>query len=470
MNSEASKPSLAENQYKDHAFLVIFVTALGLTLLNGGWLSAARAGWMLLAILFSIRPIFGFYAIFFYFPWFHPTEFFPNPFFSLKHFQIAAILSMIVHALNDNLLKTFKDGIKNSASFYYPWFLLLSLGFFNHFRFLLSEQALMTPLNLSAIILTLIYLRGRFSDLEAKKLDTTALLRNSLVCFLAGSLLQVCIAFQNEAAGTAHFKTYLFNNNHLGILCVFSALFSIGLLMSERDFFIKKILYVVVFLFIAALIAACSRTAWISFLIGISLFFIELKKRHRSPHFSGFKRRQVGIVVLFILASGYFLASHVDLIRDRFSGILWLFDWKYWAYTFTDTQNFGFLGYYRLQQIYRIKDILAAEPFLGIGFIKEIMDFHGFHFCVLGASGLLGASVFVYFIRSTILKSLGFLGAKQIDASTFYIFLAAFCSFIAWLIISFLETHIHQFYVWLIFWVLALALTGSPGRSSDTKV
>lgn len=431
----------------------LFVAAMGMTLFDGAWLWAARAGWTLLAILFSINVRLGFYALFFFAAWFHPTGFMPELFFTLKHFQIAFLISLIVHTLYENPFKTLASGLNRAGSFFYPWFLILAIGFFNFFRFPdISEQAIMTPMNILCNIAAMLYLLGRCEQIKIK-FPQEKTVRNCLSFFVAGVAFQVLIAFQNTVAGSLYFNMPLFHNNHIGILCAFSSFFSIALVLSEQNAFIKKIWSVATFILISAVIASCSRTAWFSFFAAYMIFFVLAKKFRPEVHPAKMRKRDYLSVAVFALAAALVLSNAYEIVGRRFMGVLQLFDWKYWEYTFTDTQNFGFLGILRLKQIYVLKDILTAQPFLGMGFIKEVMDFHGFYFSLLGGVGVAGFATFVYFCRQTLNVSLERIAALQ-DRENFFFLLSAFCAFIVWLLCCFLETYIHQFSVWIIFWVL----------------
>lgn len=455
--SEFQADPLAVSPQKNPFLNVLFIAALGMTLFDGSWLWVARAGWTLLAILISIHMRFGFYSLFFFAAFFHPTGFIPSLFFTLKHFQIAFLINLTVHAISGgNPLKTLLAGFKRAGNFYFPWLLILALALFNFSRFPASEQAWMTPINLLSIITAMLYLLGRSEQILLQN-PREKTVQTCLSFFTAGVAVQVFIAFQNTVAGTLYFNMPLFHNNHVGILCAFSAFFPIGLFLSETDPLKRKFWAAATFVLISAVVASCSRTAWFSFLAGFTVFFVLAGKFQPKTHFL-MKKRHTFSVALFVIAAAVTLSRGYEIVFYRFIGLIKLLDWRYWEYTFTDYQNFGFLGIFRLQQIYMIKDILQAQPFLGVGFIKDVMDFHGFYFSLLGGTGAVGFTFFVYFCRKTLHKSLARISNSAKSPESFFLLLSSFCALITWLICSFLETYVVQFSVWIIFWVLSALL------------
>lgn len=455
--SEFQADQLTDSRHQNPLLQLLFISALGMTLFDGSWLWLARAGWTLLAILIASQMRFGFYSLFFFAAFFHPTGFIPNPIFTLKHFQIAFLINLTVHALSGNPVKTFIAGLKRAGSFYLPWAIILMLGLFNFVRFPASEQAWMTPLNLTSIMAAMIYMLGRCEQILLRH-PAEKTVRNCLSFFVAGVIVQVFIAFQNTISETLYFNMPLFHNNHIGILCAFSAFFPIALFFSETNPLKKKIWAAATFILISATVASCSRTAWFSFVAAFTVFFVLARKFQPNTHFSAMRKRHSATVLLFVLTAAIILSRGYEIVFYRFIGLIKLFDWKYWEYTFTDYQNFGFLGIFRLQQIYMIKDILQSQPFLGIGFIKDVMDFHGFYFTLLGGTGVVGFAVFVYFCRKTLHASLARISDSGRISDNFFLLLSAFCAFIAWLLCCFMETYVVQFSVWIIFWVLSALL------------
>ena len=88
---------------------------------------------------------------------------------------------------------------------------------------------------------------------------------------------------------------------------------------------------------------------------------------------------------LCVLIIGIGIGTNLSVF-NRFYELGMLFDPGYWHYTFTDTQNFGFLGIFRLNQLYDLGAILRQSPLIGVGFTRQVVDFHSLYFTFLRVS------------------------------------------------------------------------------------
>ncbi len=456
------RQNLAEtSKVKSKAWNIAFGGAMVLSLLGGEWLWLARAGWTLLALMFVVDLRYAFYALFFYAAWFHGTGFMLNLPFTLKHLHLAAILALTAQTVSGNFSRDMIPGAQQIRRF--SWVLaVLGIGLMNFFRFDMPAQALRSPLNILAVIGILIYL---FALLEKFSLKRTEMIQRGLSFFLVGVGLQVLIAFQNTVSGSNYLNMPLIHNNHMGILCAFSSFLGIGVYLAEKRRERKRLWGIITLIIISAAIASCSRTAWFSF-AGSALIFFSMSWRQRAQgHCQGLKKRHLGLAVLLFSALTAVISLINPEVRIRVISLPQLVDPVYLKYTLKDVQNFGFLGIFRLLQTYTLHDILLSQPFLGVGFTRQIMDFHGFYFCILGATGFIGLFMMAAFIRQTLLDALKSLSTAELQ-SLFFLRLGAFCAFTTLLFCSFLETYIVQFSSWITLWAL-LALTPSVNPRTE---
>ena len=436
------------------------VTALILTLLDGEWRWVASLGWIFLAILLTQNDRFVFYALFFFAAWFHPTGYLTNLSFSLKHFQIIFFLDLIVRLVKGDLYHIFFQGVQRGKCLA-PLLGILFIGGVNFLRFGESWQALRTPANILLSMFILIYMLGLYESFGRKK---SIEIKKAVGFFLAAIVIQVFVALQNTIAGTFIFGTPLIHNNHIGILCACSFFYALGLFFEEKPGRSKNLYGLVGLIIFITVIASCSRTSWLGLLFSLFCFFcIAYWYRQQS-----LVRKRHVIILLVILSALVLIVTLVSVdIRSRACGLVRLLNWKYWLYTFSDFQNFGFLGIFRLQQTYDLKIILLKQPLLGIGFIKQVVDFHGFYFCLLGATGFVGLFIFAGFVRSVMNRLLVAISNNYHDG-LFFLRLASLCAFLTWLLCSFLESYFVQFSAWLTIF-MAIALTQSASELSTKE-
>ncbi len=452
------KEEMIEQSGQKSFFLsVLFAVSLAATLLAGQGLWIAAAGWAFLCMFFLIDLRFSFYALFFFAAWFQPAGFFSKSLiFSLKHFQLAFLLSVAAHAVNRNPLKLFRQGIPQSKPLY-PVLLLLGIGVFNFFRLHAPFQALRITINVFFIMLALFYLMGIKNELTGPSANPE-ILKRSILLFILGVVAQAILAFQNTIVHTDFLDLPLFHNNHLGILCAFTSFYALGLFLAENDRKLKWIQGFFLFILLGTMIASCSRTAWFSFLISFAVF-LNLGFRYLpAPDRFRIRRRDAFHFILLAIALLLILGRSFEMVGKRFEEIPRLFDWKYWQYTLADTQNFGFLGILRLRQMYALKDILRAHPLLGTGFLRSVTDFHGLYFCVLAATGFSGLLLMAKFCRDLLSLMLERLRDPREDSRFFFLRLGSYAAFLTWLFCSFMETYFVQFSAWITVWMVLAAL------------
>lgn len=120
------------------------------------------------------------------------------------------------------------------------------------------------------------------------------------------------------------------------------------------------------------------------------------------------------------------------------------------------SNNFGFLGEFRRRDWKNLADIFRQKPWLGEGLSSRVADMHGFYIMLLAGSGIVGLSFFLFFLIFFFVSLFKMLGKTRCLFEKVYI-ASLIATVSAWLIISLLETHFLQFYIWIPF-VLGYAL------------
>ena len=89
-----------------------------------------------------------------------------------------------------------------------------------------------------------------------------------------------------------------------------------------------------------------------------------------------------------------------------------------------------------------------------VGFIREVTDFHSVYLSILGATGVIGFLVFLYFCFTFYKTLLEIIYLNNDDLA--YFRMGVLSAFTLWLIYSLMESFIVQFNVWVIFTLGAL--------------
>ena len=145
-----------------------------------------------------------------------------------------------------------------------------------------------------------------------------------------------------------------------------------------------------------------------------------------------------------------------------------IFDLNYWKFTFSDSQNFGFFGIDRLKQLQDVREILKAHPFVGIGFVQRVTNYHGFYFTLLGATGFLGFGLFIFF-AITLLASLLKVLKKAKSSQIFLITCGVTASLCVWLISSITQSMFLHFSVWLNILFALMLVSDTPMDESGRQ-
>ncbi len=455
--------SLQENTRKRRRTLgFLLIACLIGTLMGGSLLWVARIAWTFLAIIFTLQLPYAIFAISFFAAFFSPTGFLQSFFFTLKHFQAAAALTMAVHLLRQGFLKTFAKGLAEGWRFY-PALGIIGLGLLNYFIFARHDiRALRTPLNLLSTLVILIYFLGLL--LQQTDTQSVRLARHSVSFFVFGCILQVGIAAGNTFFGTRFLDLNLLHNNHLGMLCASAIFLSMGAFGAARRPIQSFGFLAGSLILFSGIVLSCSRTSWFSFSAAFIFFIVVLKlNKSRLKTTIYFRRSVIPLTLVFCFLMMGFAALR-DEVWTRFFNLPQLFDREYWHYVFQDKQNFGCFGIFRLNMIHKLKEIVLRQPLIGIGFTHEVMDFHGFFWTVLGGSGAAGFAMLIVFLGMLFRDGIASL-SRETETDFFFLRLGALSALLVWILCSLMETYFLQFAPWYGILALVFLLKTDEGVS-----
>jgi len=137
-----------------------------------------------------------------------------------------------------------------------------------------------------------------------------------------------------------------------------------------------------------------------------------------------------------------------DEIFRRVIYLFQVFDPRAWIHAIHDQQNFGFLGILRLEQLRTLKDLMREDFLIGVGFIKILTDFHGFYFTLLGASGILGSLLFLFF-GWNVLRKLANTVFLSRNTKKMALCALVFCAVSIWFLSSVTQSMYIHFSVWI---------------------
>lgn len=439
----------------------LFTFLLVATLATGQWLWIARIAWVILPLLFFVNFHYALYAIFFFAAFFHPTGFLPEIFMSLKHFHIALALAALVQVIRGSFVRTLQTGIQRGFAFYPILGIILITLTVSTVRQAPTSEIL-TSLNLLSIMGAFFYLFGLVKGHEQ-------LIQKCALFFAAGVSVEVFVALYNFAADSFIFSLQETpHNNHLGLWAGFAFFYPLAYAAGESSIKNRAIGWSLACILFFGMFFSCSRTAWFSFIFGALLFLVHFIKLPPA----GFKRKFFSDFIRVAFVFSIFLVVSVATkfqqvyyyLYWRFHEIPRLWDGWFWKYTLQDQQNFGFFGIHRLNQLHETKAILETSPFFGVGFVLHVVDFHSLYLALLGASGLVGLGMFIYF-SIALLAPLHRAIINPGNLSTRLIQMASFSAVSAWLLMAIMENLILQYPIWMNVFFAAF-MTQLPKNSS----
>jgi len=424
---------------------LLFLTSLGAVLCTGPYFWLARIGWVLLAIVCVLDQRYVICSVFFFSAFFHPAGFNTLLPLTIKHFHLAIGLTLVVQTIKNPFLCEFKTSLEQERHFL-PILLVLLIGLVNYERFNPGVAALRTPLNLLLVLLMMIY----FSKVLGARLleHGGGILKLGMSFFTFGIFVQLVISFYNLVFSTNVLNLDLLHNNHLGILCAFGIFYGMALEAGERPGMVRMSCLIINVTLIAGIVASCSRTAWFSFLFAFAAFSFLSRRQivaFSLPKTFRINRRKI---LFFLLLTSVLLSLVSNTIFRRFYYMPQLLDPNYWNYTVHDHQNFGFLGIYRLNGLHLFHQILLRRPVLGEGFSHQVTDIHGLYFMLTAGAGLAGLGSLLYFFARLLNGLTGVMKERRPDWPPF-LEISIFCSLLVWVMSSFMETFVLQFFVWI---------------------
>lgn len=407
-----------------------------------------KFGWLFLALLFAINTDYAVYAAFFYAAFFHGTGFFPNLFFTVKHFHIVVSLLVFILFLRSELWPKVKANYKSAYNLLIPWILIILISTIA--AFLNDGDQMFRAFRTNTNILTLLV----SSFLFICTMDRKQLIVNALLFFSFGVAVRIFFASFSSATGAEFFyHEYIFFNNHIGFLSASAIFILFALTLTSKPklkashYVISGLLLLMIF---TGLLLSCSRTGWFAFLVGSAVFtyfFSRMRKSQYTREAMVSRLVLLGVTSLLALIVVMGISWNQDLF-SRITSLKRFLDMDYLQFTLHETKNFGPFGIFRLNQFYSLQEILMNNWLVGVGFIKKVTDFHSLYLTLLGGSGVLGLGLFLIFAlrwSSLLLDNL-----SKLDDGTNLIRLGVFSTFIVWLIYSLMETFVVQFNIWIV--------------------
>jgi len=428
----------------------ILIFALCLTTIFQRHLFLGKFGWFLLVLLGAIKSDYAVYAAFFYGALFHASGFFPDLFFTVKHFHIAISLLTAILFLKSELWIKVKANYKSSFILLIPWILIILISTIA--TVVNSQDQIIRGLRTNANILTLLL----SSFILICVIDRKRMIINALLAYAFGVTIRLILAGLSFKLGEQFFYSdyeYLFYNNHIGFLCASAVfiLFSFIVIskpeLKASHYIISSFLLVTTF---TGLLLSCSRTGWFAFVFVSVMFGYFFNLMRKSQHT---RDAAVSRSVLVIMALSFALIVEIGIFmnQDVFSRITSLdrfFDPTYLWFVINERTNFGPFGIFRLNQFYSVREILSRNYLIGVGLVKVVTDFHSLYLTLLGGTGILGFALFFRFAIQWSRKLLDRL--SRFDDGTNLIRLGIFSAFLVWLLYSFMESFVVQFNIWIV--------------------
>ncbi len=414
---------------------LLFLAALFMALASGKYLWVSRIGWAVLPILYVVDFRYAVCSIFFFATFFQPSGFLPDLFFTVKHFHVALGFAGLVQFVHGSFFSTVHEGLRRSRLLR-PIGAVLVISLLPLFHPWPSVQTLKLTANFATVLLGVIYLCGIVT--------APWMYREGILFFLFGLATQVVMGLGHDLMLSNPVSGELIHNNHTGILLAFSIFYAIPLCMPPSNTWQRALAIFCLAVLFAGLAFSCTRTAWISFMTGFAIFFYQVQRHSKLQKF---RKRVLRLGLLFIGVLAVAAMNELAII-SRLKDVAVLFNPDAWNHTFSDSQNFGFFGSFRLMQIFDLQGLLRTNGLFGVGFTHEIVGYHGFLFTLLGASGFAGLGLFLYFMRN-LFHGLRTSMRSASEPQLVLIHISIFCALAVWFLCSFMETLFLQYSVWI---------------------
>lgn len=434
---------------------ILFIVALLATLASGGWLWLSRMAWVLIAMLIMMNSDFAFYTIAFYFSFFHSSGFLNNSVFTLKHFHLAFVLLLLIKILKGWRPDPHDIKLTFFRSPSMVLFIVLVCGLSNYIHQANAKDYYFLA-NITSLYVMIFALAICLSDHDKPW-------RLLIPFYLFGGGVQILIGFLYLLTHWALFKTtfdtHLLHNNHVGILCGMSLYYCFPWCLKASALSRRLLAWALLLLFLGGLLFSCSRTAWFAWAVSFFVFIYRLKTF--PAHESRIIIKNLLVFLFFCLVMVPISSVFSDTVAARIALLPQLFSAESWGYTLADSQNFGFFGISRLQQLFVIKQTLLHHALFGVGLCKQVRDFHGLIFVIFSGAGIFGLISLAAFCFGCCRLTL----RAQYLAKNFehrLVLSAVLASLVFWMVVSIMETMIVQFFVW--FTVLMLWVSTHKGK------
>lgn len=419
---------------------IIFSVALFLTLLKGPHAPIARGAWVALTVLFTLEPTYRIIAIFFFSAFFMPSGIYPNSLFTIKHFHIAIMISLLVDVFRGSFVATLQKALPMAKNLS-PLFAILLIGALPLVKLPVNWLSLKLTGNFALVLISLICWRA----ILCKNLSS---IRIGTSFFVWAICLQIANGMRHDLLFPDPFSYRILHNNHLAVLAAIAAFHALGLVLTSKSWREGILHWTSLAVIFLGLVYSCSRTAWLGF--GVSFFMLGYATLSNPRFQPSVHKISLVLVIGVLMFAGVLIGQALmnKQVLHRIFELGQLMSQKTWEYTLNDTQNFGFLGIFRLQQLYFLWGILKPHPLTGIGFTHDVIGFHGFYFTILGASGFLGLLIFAFYIRNTF-KTVILAMNHPNDYRALIFYITVFSSLSAWLLCSFMESLFLQYGFWI---------------------
>lgn len=403
--------------------------------------------WLLLGFLCLRDPRLAIDSVFFFAAFFHGAGFFQNPLVTIKHFHIALSILLLVSFIRWKWTRwKLKENWRPNMVLFF-WIVLIAISIFSMWW---TGEGLAKGMRTNGnLFLTL--LCGSFLSIlltPQESMRGLGFLGFGICVRAAFSILTFC-----KLPGL-YLKEMVLYNNHLGFYCTIALLCLLPYIMTSKNRFCWLAVIGFYFLF-CALLLSCSRTGYLSFAGGL-VSFIILQRWLKKKGFAVTKQTGIWLLllsiciggVLILLIAGYFfpLGYLFPVISSRLWMTLTFFIPSFW-HRF-HAENFYFLGHYRYEQFQVLVEIVKNHPFLGIGLVQRVMDFHCIYLTFLGGTGFVGFLTFLGFCISWMRQLLHAMVLDDARANTFRVALLSLM--VTWLIYSCTESFILFFNIWVV--------------------
>ena len=284
-------------------------------------------------------------------------------------------------------------------------------------------------------------------------IDRRELFGEILGVYFLGVIFLCLVHTANTLGGFSWFAQDTRFNNHFGFQLSMSFPLVLCLLLTVRRPLERLWCLGILALGIFCVVLSLSRSSMYGSLIGMSIFLILI--------FGNSPREQRRRILMFALGGLFLIAVCVaiyegiyggddttSLFRGKLISFFKMFDLAYWRHSILEDPNGGMFGI-RFVQLREIKRMFLEHWLFGEGWTNRVISFHGLYYTMLTGTGLVGFSLFVYFMYR-MFRALGKAFRRDPDPSTKALGIALFSALAIWMVHCLMDTYFLQFHIWLI--------------------